>query len=157
MEVAGGKSGDHYKAEVNQAGIYALVMIPEKVSLDCATGIKRLQAGDVDVELGCRAGAEASVWQEGESTLPEMMPFESRLVSSLTMQIPDGIPTTLTFTLPDGIHTQSLRLLHFDGRAGWVEVEGVNLGDGGLLPRSMNRGLTCWSNCWRPQFTFLLS
>jgi hypothetical protein len=125
VTVAGQLMGNRYEAEVSQAGTYVLVMVPEIMPLACTTASHTVPVGQVVVQLDCQDGADVVLWQELDSTLPQALPFEGRLVAGLTVQSPSGLPFTLSFSVPGGYGSLTLELLRADPVSGWVVVGDV--------------------------------
>jgi len=65
------------------------------------------------------------LWQELDSTLPQALPFEGRLVAGLTVQSPSELPFTLSFSVPGEYGSLTLELLRADAVNGWVDVAEV--------------------------------
>jgi hypothetical protein len=83
--------------------------------------------GTTVVELNCQDGAQAQVWQISDMALPGMLPFNSRLLSGITVEAPAGGTFKLNFTIPDGLPAESLYLLKADGKGTWTEVTGLSI------------------------------
>jgi hypothetical protein len=127
VDVPGESQDNRYEADVTHDGTYVLVMIPDQISLACSASNHSVQLGTTVVELNCQDGAQAQVWQISDMALPGMLPFNSRLLSGITVEAPAGGTFKLNFTIPDGLPAESLYLLKADGKGTWTEVTGLSI------------------------------
>ncbi len=102
-------------ADVTQPGMYALVALPEALPLNCGASSPEIWMDAAVVTFECRDGAQARVWLEAESTLPEQLPHKAVMLAGLS------VDSQQPFTLRFADMREGAVLFHFDGEA-WAEV-----------------------------------
>jgi RTX toxins and related Ca2+-binding proteins len=136
-DVSGTRNGDRFEADVTHNGTYVLVMVPAVQSSVCSAGNQVIQLGDASASVNCQNGAKVQVWPVTDETLPEMLPFEARMISGMSVITTTDDPIGLSFKIPDGVSPTSLHLFKSDGKGMWLEVKDFSIKNS-LVSASIN-------------------